>query len=123
MAYVDPTADTFVTDFPEFEDRDPDVINRYIVIAQRMVDQSWTEGDYTRAIELYVAHLFTRSDLSVATSGGGGQIQNESLGPISVSYAQTNAAPGSDPLGLLSTTYGQEFNMLLFLNRGGARVT
>lgn len=118
MAYTDPTAATLVVSFPEFESREVDVIERAIAVAKRMVDQSWTEGDYTRAIELYAAHIMALSDISQSTGGAGGAIASESLGPIAVSY-QKNSQP--DPTGFNATSYGTEFALLLRLNRGGPR--
>jgi hypothetical protein len=118
VAYTDPTPATFVVDFPEFEDREEPEIARAIAAAKRMVDQSWTEGDYTRAIELYAAHLLVKADITAATGGEGGDIQSESLGPINVSYARPATV---DVSGFSATTYGTEFATLLRLNRGGAR--
>jgi hypothetical protein len=119
MAQVDPTAATFIVDFPEFEDRDPALLTRLIVVAKHMVDSSWIDEDYTRAIELYVAHLLIQSDLAAATGGTGGSISSESLGPISVSYQK--GATKDDPSGFQSTIYGAEFLLLARLNRGGPR--
>jgi hypothetical protein len=118
MPYTDPTAATFVVSYPEFEDREADEITKAISAAKRMVDQSWTEGDYTRAIELYAAHLLVKADIAAATGGEGGGIQSESLGPVNVSYARPSTV---DVSGLSATTYGAEFAILLRLNRGGAR--
>lgn len=122
MAFVEPTPATFIVDFPAFEDKDPADIQRFINVAKRMVDQTWTEGDYTRAIELYAAHVMT-IDAEAAASGGmsGGNIASESLGPISVSYAQPEKS-AADVLGLDVTSYGREFRLLQRLNRGGARI-
>jgi hypothetical protein len=119
MAYTDPDATAVKTDFPEFTSYDDPIITRAIAVAKRMVDQSWTEGDYTRAIELYACHLLVNGDLAVATRGVGGAIASESLGPISVSY-QANAQQ-ADASGLNLTVYGKEFALLLRLNRGGMR--
>jgi hypothetical protein len=83
------------------------------------VDQSWTEGDYTRAIELYACHLLTNGDLAAATSGTGGAIASESLGPISISYQSSSQQ--ADVSGFNATIYGKEFALLLRLNQGGAR--
>jgi hypothetical protein len=119
MAFTDPTAATLKEDFPEFTSYDDPTIDRAISVAKRMVDQSWTEGDYTRAIELYACHLLTNGDLAVATSGTGGVIASESLGPVSVSYQ--SGSQQADASGLSATVYGKEFALLLRLNRGGAR--
>jgi hypothetical protein len=119
MAFTDPTAATLKEDFPEFTSYDDPTIERAISVAKRMVDQSWTEGDYTRAIELYACHLLTNGDLAVATSGTGGVIASESLGPVSVSYQSSSQQ--ADASGLSATVYGKEFALLLRLNRGGAR--
>jgi hypothetical protein len=119
MAFTDPTAATLKEDFPEFTSYDDPTIERAISVAKRMVDQSWTEGDYTRAIELYACHILTNGDLAVATSGTGGVIASESLGPVSVSYQSSSQQ--ADASGLSATVYGKEFALLLRLNRGGAR--
>jgi hypothetical protein len=118
MAYVDPTPETFVQDFPEFEDQDPDAIARAIAVAKRMVDTSWTEGDYTRAIELYVAHRLVVAENAAASGGAAGLITSESLGPLSVQYERRSTEEAG---GFGSSVYGEEFLGLLRLNRGGAR--
>jgi hypothetical protein len=117
MAYTDPTASTLKTDFPEFSSYDDAVLDRAIAVAKRMVDQSWTEGDYTRAIELYACHLIANGDLAASTGGVGGAIASESLGPISVSYQSGKQDAGP----FAGTVYGSEFALLLKLNRGGPR--
>jgi hypothetical protein len=119
MAYTDPDAAAIKADFPEFASYDDAALTRAIAVAKRMVDQSWTEGDYTRAIELYACHLLVNGDLAVATSGVGGAIASESLGPVSVSYQSSSQQ--ADASGLSATVYGKEFALLLRLNRGGAR--
>lgn len=140
MAYTDPTAATLKADFPEFSSTDDATVTRAINVAKRMVDQSWTEGDYTRAIELYACHLMSTGQVASPSGGGGGggaggggamtgAITSESLGPISVSYGEAKASGGGgsggyeDIFGLSATTYGSEFLMLQRLNRGGPRTT
>jgi len=133
MAYTDPTPAVLKTDFPEMVVYDDPSVQRAINVAKRMVDTSWTEGDYTRAIELYACHILTSGGAGAGNGSGGGGggsgggvISSESLGPIAVSY-DTKAASGeggyADPFGLKSTIYGKEFAMLQQLNRGGVRTT
>jgi hypothetical protein len=119
MAFTDPDAAALKVDFPEFTSYDDAQVDRAIAVAKRMVDQSWTEGDYTRAIELYACHILTNGDLATATSGVGGAIASESLGPISVSYQSSTQQ--ADANGFNATVYGKEFAFLLRLNRGGMR--
>jgi hypothetical protein len=119
MAHVDPTAAVFIVDFPEFETQDPARIDRMIAVAKRMVDTSWTEGDYTRAIELYAAHMLVASDAAIASGGAGGVIASESLGGLSVSYEKGGSQ--LDAADLVSSSYGREFMLLARLNRGGPR--
>jgi hypothetical protein len=114
MAYVAPTADEFLTRFPEFEGQD-DAIDNALIEAGRAVDTNWTEGDYKPAIMYYAAHLLTASE--IASSGK--EIASESIGPLSVSYFKS----GENSDGWITTSgYGQMYLRLLRLNRGGPRV-
>jgi hypothetical protein len=105
MSYTDPTLDTFVTAFPEFEDVESDVFDPVLAAAKQTVDVSWSEGDYTRALMLVIAHI-----LATSGSSGDAAISSESLGPLSMSYKSAVADGGT-------TSYSNEFAIILRRNK------
>jgi hypothetical protein len=108
MAFVQPTSDDLVEQFPEFTGRD-DAAEFAIQLASRQVDGSWTEGDRAYAILLLAAHLMQAG----AQASAGKEIASESIGPFSVSYFQ------SDKSFIGSTGYGEQFLALARRNVGG----
>lgn len=110
MPYVIPTVEEFQARFPEITATEPQ-ITAAIAEATRRVDESWVEADYQPAILYYAAHLLTMNSGSVNVAG----VVSETFGPISVTYAQGTSR-------LLATTYGEQFSLLLRLNKAGPRV-
>jgi len=125
MAYVLPTVDDFLAKFPELFDTafyDQVKVQDALDEAARSVDTTWLEGDYQNAILYLAAHLFI-TDPAITGSGGmastAGNIQSESLGLISVTYAQGGAQASAATLmqeDLATTVYGRKYLRLLRLN-------
>lgn len=109
MAYDVPTVDDVIARFPELAATNEDVFELVLQEAQRRVDTSWLEGDYTTAIIYLTAHLASLAN-QTAESGGDTSAQfitSESYGRISLSYSAVNTAISST--GLQTTVYGQLF--------------
>lgn len=106
MPYSIPTVSEFRGLYPEFATTTDPVVQAALDAGARQVDTSWTEGDYSRAIGLYAAHLLSAG--AIATSGQ--EIASERIGPFAVSYFK------SDRGWLQSTGYGQQFSMLAGAN-------
>lgn len=121
MPYTAPTNAEFIAAYPEFSDTDDTLVTNALARGGRNVDTTWFEDDYQTGLMLYAAHLLTVSEVAADTGGQGGNIVSESLGPINVSYDRS-AAVSSDPSGLGTTSYGQQYYNLLKMNRGGPRV-
>jgi hypothetical protein len=113
VAYEIPTVGAFKAQFPEYAGLTDAVVNAAISEAARRVDDSWTSGDFPLAIVYLAAHFLA----SYADAVGGGAIQSESFGPISVSYANTSSTDG-----LAGTSYGLRYLDLLKLNQTGPLV-
>ena len=117
MAIKLPDVNSMRTRFPEFSSVSESTIGFAIEEAAKSVDETWLEQDQITAISLLAAHLISEA---AATSGTDGRIvQSESIGPISVSYAQPlirGAASGLSLSSLNSTTYGKRFASMLRKN-------
>jgi len=110
MPYTLPTVSDFRDRFPEFDSKADTQVEAAITDASRRVDNTWIEGDYQTAILYLAAHLIAVAD---AAASGGGVIQSERIGPISVTYAvDASTKPGQ----LASTSYGQYWAELNRLN-------
>lgn len=108
MAYTVPTYATFIARFPVFATQDETLIETLITEAQRVVDTTWLEADYTTAINYLVAHwLETDPAVGGDASGGTGEIASESFGPISVSYQKQTSSLSNSPLA--TTEFGRRF--------------
>lgn len=104
MALDVPTADEVVERFPQFDGRE-DLIDVLIVEAQAEVNETWLERDQKRAMMYWVAHSITMEDNSADNSG---QVQSETLGPISITYA-TPVQSGKTADKYNQTEYGRRF--------------
>jgi hypothetical protein len=113
--YTLPTTAEFFERFPEFEAMgvEEPAVAAALLDAARRVDTTWTAGDYPTAILYLAAHFVSVN----ADAVGGGLINSESFGPISVSYARA-----ASPDGLTGSAYGQRFFELVSLNIGGPLV-
>jgi hypothetical protein len=112
MSYDIPTVDDVIARVPELADTSSDVFELVLLEAQRRVDTTWLEGDYTTALIYLTAHLASIANQTVESGGDTSSqlITSESLGRISLSYGTGGAAAAVSPSGLQATSYG-----LLFL--------
>jgi hypothetical protein len=127
MAYTDATADDLKAAFPRFAAVADETLEFWLERARRMVDQSWTEGDYTYAQSLLAAHYLTIEGLGTGTEAelnAQGMGDFESVRSGSFSFTRGKAASDATASGTLgSTSYGRQFAALARANVGGPRVT
>lgn len=122
MPYTEPTVDDFKTRFPEIDAED-DQIQIAIDDAADMVDETWLEKDFQKAILFLAAHYVTINAPEEAGAIGDEQsIASESFGPISVSYQKTEAGASSPGTTFGTTGYGRRYLELLKLNFPGILV-
>jgi hypothetical protein len=128
MAYVAPTPSQFKARFaPVFAAVDDPTIQGALDRAARMVDTSWTEGDYAEARMLLAAHDLTLEGVGASAVAAeillGGTIKKRSEGDHVIEFATPSGASAgaaqSGPYG--GTVYGRKFWMLLRQNKGGPR--
>lgn len=127
MAYDVPTASDLKARFTEFSAVDDTVVDARIEEATRMVDETWTEGDYATAIMLYACHIMALEGLgtgpdSQANTGQMANFQTIRSGQLTLtrgSYSHGGGDTG-DWYGL--TRYGSRFWRLLKQNKGGPSV-
>ena len=99
MAFVAPAVEDFLDRFPEFSDLDEGQIQIVLDEVVPMVDEEWIDRDRPIAILYLTAHLLyiqsgsdwsmalRRSFVNSAGQIGAGPALNETVGPLSVSYA------------------------------------
>lgn len=109
MAYEVPTVDDFQEEFPDIVATE-EAIQSALDAAQRSVDESWTEGDFSRAI-LYLAAHFLMSKVAADATGADDEISSLTIGPLSLTFKDRKSLSEFE-----STLYGQEFTRLLRLN-------
>lgn len=123
MSYTAPSAGDVRTRFePKFDDVSDGRINALIAEALRVVDETWTEGDYATAIMYWVAHsLVTEGALDEGASASTtGLVQSETLGDASVTYWNRSAGAISESdTQFMTTVYGARFLELRRANVGG----
>lgn len=121
MAYTAPTATELKAKYPAFAAVADDTVTLYIVDANRMVDETWTEGDYATAIMLAACHLMVLSGIG---AGAEAQVNAQGLsgfqsirsGSLSLSRGSASDS-GGVPKDLAGSVYGQQFYYLLKKNR------
>jgi hypothetical protein len=108
MSYDVPTVAQFQARFPEI-DAEETAIQIAIDDAADIVDTTWREKDFQKAILFLAAHYVTTGTAEAAGEIGDAQnIASESFGPISVSYQKTESGDSSnDTLG--TTGYGRRY--------------
>lgn len=127
MPYTAPTADQLQAKYPAFAAVTDETVDLFIVDANRMVDTTWTEGDYQTAIMLYACHLLT---LAGYGTGGDAQVNAQGLagfrsirsGQLSLDRGSADANTGI-PTEFSGSIYGQQFWHLLRRNRPRGAVT
>lgn len=127
MAYVIPTAAELKVRFPEFSAVDDTVVDARIEEAARMVDETWTEGDYALAIMLYACHIMALEGLgtgpdSQANTGQMANFQTIRSGQLTLTRGSYSHGGGDTGDWYASTRYGSRFWRLLKLNKGGPTV-
>ncbi len=124
--YTAPTPANLRSRFaPRFNAVSTEQIASALTRAARMVDESWTEGDFVEGRLLYAAHLLTLDGL-----GTGAEAQSAAAGTTgfrviksgSLSLERGAQGSGASASGLNATAFGQQFRQLLALNVGGVRV-
>jgi hypothetical protein len=107
--------------FKEFADVDDTIVEYAIEEARLEVNDTWT-ANYNLAIVYLVAHYVSASVAAAtnAGAGGGGSIASESIGRLSISYSQPNAANANAvPDDKTSTSYGRRYLEILGANFSG----
>jgi Protein of unknown function (DUF4054) len=112
-----PDATSIKTRFPEFESTADSVVMFAIEEAARNVDDSWPEGDRLAAVSILAAHYLAVGGASAGVDGR--EVVSESIGPISVTYAQVSAATASGGSQFGSTSYGKSYQSMVRRNWGG----
>ena len=81
MAYTVPTAADLKARYPAFAAVADATVNAMIVEANRSVDETWTEGDYTLAIMTLAAHIMAMEGLGTDpdSQNNTGQMSNFQL--------------------------------------------
>lgn len=126
MAYTAPTASQLKAKYPAFAAVPDETVTPYIVDGNRMVDATWTEGDYQTAIMLAACHLMVLSGIG---AGAEAQVNAQGLagfqsirsGSLSLTRGSTSGTDGV-PKDLAGSTYGQQFYYLLKKNRPAVAV-
>jgi hypothetical protein len=127
-AYDPVTPAEFKAAKPQFAAVDDAVVQSYLDMAARVVDQSWTAGDYKNAIIAFACHLMTLEGLgtdAASQSHASGAAEYESIKSGVLTLTRFRAAAGATTPymdWLNSTPCGKYFVFLLRLNRGGPRV-
>lgn len=123
MAYVKPTPADLKAMFPEFATVSDDIVQIYLDLANRFVDETWLEGDFANAIMFLAAHFLaimgygksadTYSNLSIFQT-----IRSGSLTLTRFDKSQQT----DDFMNFNATRYGKMYRMLLKMNKGGPRI-
>jgi hypothetical protein len=128
MAYEPVTPAQFKTAKPQFATVPDATVQMYLDMAGRMVDTSWTAGDYANAIIAFACHLMTLDGLgtdaaSQAHATGAAEFETVKSGTLTLTRFRADAGPDTPFTDWLnSTPCGKYFALLLRLNRGGPRV-
>lgn len=123
MAFAKPTPADLKQRYPAFAGVDDATIQFWLTDAERFVDESWIEGDYSPALQAAAAHAMAREGLdasSGATIPAG--LTSFRSGSFAVTLSDT-AASQSVAAGFGSSRYGRDYLALLAASKGGPRVT
>lgn len=128
MAYEPLTPAIFKTKKPQFADVPNDVVQMYIDMASRFVDQTWLPGDYEDAWVAATCHLMTLDGLgtdeaSKSWQTGAANYQSIRSGQLTLTrYAKGPDSGGTFLDWLDQTPCGKFYALLLRMNRGGPRI-
>lgn len=125
MPYVVPAAADLKARYPAFASVADNTITYWITDAQRIVTQSWAEGDYQPGILSLAAHNMAlqkvpglTTDAASNLPAGVTRFKSASV-DIGISEAAANRTVSG---GYAATPYGQEFAAMLRRNVGGAQL-
>lgn len=115
-----PTVSSIKMRFPEFADVDDAVVEFAIEEARLEVGSNWTSG-YNVAIVYLTAHYVASSVASSMSGGTGdaGPIASESIGRLSISYANQSGNTTATHGDVTTSSYGRRYDELLQRNFGG----
>lgn len=124
MTLAVPTASSIKLRFPEFQAIGDEVVEFAIEEARVTFGDgsNWASGADLALVYL-VAHVLSCSIANTASGGAGSEIiASESIGRLSISYAQTgsSATPTLDDLS--STSYGKRYESYVQNNFSGALI-
>ena len=127
MAYTAVTASQFKTAKPQFASVADATVDVYLALGARVVDASWTEGDYQTAIISYACHLMTLDGLgtdeqSKSEANGTAQFQTIKSADLTLTRFAREATGSSYGDWLASTACGRFFTILADMNRSGPRI-
>src|SRR5262245_8938607 len=112
-----PDVTSIKTRFPEFTTTPDTVIGFAIEAAANNVDDTWPESDQIAAVSYLAAHYLAVGGASAGVDGR--DVISESIGPISVTYAQVASVSATGGSQLGSTAYGKAYQTMLRRNFGG----
>jgi hypothetical protein len=122
MAYEAPTAAELKARHPAFNSVLDATVTAALTEAARMVDESWTEGDFKAARMYYAAHLMVLDGLGdskeakisgLVLSG----LTSIKIANLSVGFGKAKDGKSKTLPTLMTTSYGQRFVDLLRLNK------
>lgn len=126
--YMKPSVAHLLARYPAFADVSPITIKLWLADAERVVTETWIEGDYAPGLMSLAAHNMAMLGLGSTSSSASSPVTALPAGVTSVKSAdfamsitpeQANRASSGS---LESTLYGNEFYKLLRRNRAGPRV-
>lgn len=124
MPYVKITVAQFKAAKPQFEAVPDDLVQTYIDVASRFVDESWTEGDFQNAMIAMTCHLLTidgYGDTAEAEiqAQGGSRLTSLKSGTLSLTFSQSQSSGDEFKDWLSQTACGRFYATLLMLNKRG----
>lgn len=125
MSHTAPTVAQFKARFGAvFLTVDDATVLAAITRGLRMVDTTWTDGDYTEGAMLYAAHWLTLSGIGASADAGNNSGDASGFSEIrsgQLTLKRKSAADQGGNDGTLdgSTVYGRQYLALMRLNRGG----
>lgn len=128
MAYTKPTPAEFKAMYPAFAAIGDDTVQLYLTKAERMVDQSWTVGDYPYGIMALAAHYMVTAGLGTGAEAevnaqGMGSFTTIRSGQLTLQRAATSGSGGNDPYAEFSgSVYGRDFLSMLRRNKPAVAV-
>lgn len=115
MAYTIPTAAELKAIYTDFAAVADAPVTHYIERAARMVDTTWTEGDYATAIMLLACHLMVTQGLGTGNDAKLAGFTMIKSGQLTLQRAADNASDNP----WAASKYGSQFYALLKLNKPG----